>query len=815
LAGRRETARQTAQACAACQDGLGALLVTNLSRTPARLKPYGNTLRRQRGRSLDIERLEGLWRVAEYWHGLLVGDMAERIRQPLRRENLALSKRLAELDAEHQELREHADRLDNRLRRSQVERERAMDTIARLEKVSQAHEKLVADSNRLEQELASYRRDHAQALDTIGQLEKEAVRAEVLAHKLDHESRLSQALRQKSLERHQLYRQSEKQRLELAGWQEEANQRAKKLAATERRLAWTKAELDRLRLERVEALGEAGLLENLPEAGQSMAERRARPAGVGSSLSAELSAARQEAWRWSRLAGDLSAALAVLSSQHRGQTKELTQEVYELRHEASELQQELDTLRVLLVAALSFQADRLPKPDGLTLSPEQVERLLKRLAVARRKLADLGRSTVGQLSLIAALTAGLVLGNPQPPSKATLLEANPRLERPALYQTVHTGRMELAQDAPLTMSAVGMPLHRLMGRADLKVDLAPQRYESEKPPAEVARRVTRVAVREGVDPTVLMPIAGLACQQQAPLESAALQRIAATARGLADNHPVIKHELEQRGEWPRDLEQTTRNSRRGRYLDKLYTEYRTLGFSPQQALGALAAAEEATLSLKQQWKSPNKFKGKVRPLETMEEMDLATFVRRMAPFIADRAGRFLRSRGADFTGDMAEYSRELAHDMYCAADKFDLPVSVLFAIAHQETWYANVLGDQNRSASPFHIFNPTKLLILDSMARAGYLPPPRTISLERHLTMATYMAAFHLRELMQESWVPSGKGGGYVDMNQVMKRYNGSSAYAGRVAKRQREQVAYLKKIRPNKSLASQDLTARISIPNL
>ena len=896
LALRREAAREAAQECARYQSAVNNPLAGNLSKTPARLKPYGNTLRRQRERAVDGERLEGLWQVADYWHALLVGDLAEQIKAPLKEENRHLSQLVSDLDAERRELAERARDLDGMLERSRREHGQARETIMklekvaaqhedlkyqaarlerdlsltrqehgqareaierlekvaaqheelkdqaarlerdlsvsrrehgaardavrRLEKVAQAHDSLQVEARRLESDLSATRREQSQALATIAELEGEAARAAIFEQKLDHSRQVSAALKQKLLERHGQLRRSEMERRDLEVWREKAQQEAKTLAATERRLAWTRRELDSLRLERIDALSEAGLLHDDRSVGQEAPERLAARRQAGRSLKDELVAARGEALRWSRLASDLSAALSLMGEQHRGQTKELTQEVYQLSHQATELKQELEQVRVLLMAALTFQADQMPKPEGLTLSQEQVEHLLRRLAAARRKLAELGRSTVGQWSLIAALTSGLVLGNPQPPSKATLLEASPRLSRPAISQTLPAGRGELLSGVGLEVAATGVPLPPMVSRAGLNLDLMPRRSARSEPPAEVAGEVTRLAAERGLGAEVLMPLARQACRGQGVLEVEALARTAEAARCLAAGHPVMFRDLERRGQAPRDLapdySPAAGAGSGGKYLDKLYTEYRTLGFSPQQALGAVAAAQAATGQLKEQWSPGRSYKGRVKPLAVIEEMDRQAFVTSMAPYIVDRADRFLRSRGEDFSGDLAGYARSLASDMHDAAKLFDLPVSILMAIAHQETWYTNVLGDQNRSASPFHIFNPTKLLIVDSMARAGLVAPPRGISLERHLTMATFMAAFHLRELMQDSWVAVSDGrDGYVDMNRVMKRYNGSSAYAGRVADRQREQLAYLKNTNKISHNDTGPLTPRISLPNL
>ena len=39
------------------------------------------------------------------------------------------------------------------------------------------------------------------------------------------------------------------------------------------------------------------------------------------------------------------------------------------------------------------------------------------------------------------------------------------------------------------------------------------------------------------------------------------------------------------------------------------------------------------------------------------------------------------------------------------------------------------------------------------MKGKGFFAPPKGIQLERHLTMATYMAAFHLHELMYNAQI--------------------------------------------------------------
>jgi hypothetical protein len=80
------------------------------------------------------------------------------------------------------------------------------------------------------------------------------------------------------------------------------------------------------------------------------------------------------------------------------------------------------------------------------------------------------------------------------------------------------------------------------------------------------------------------------------------------------------------------------------------------------------------------------------------------------------------------------------------------------------------------------------------MKEAGFVPPPAGIKLERHLTMATYMAAFHVRELMAGAIKKSALGiKGKINSNRVMLRYNGSKAYIEQVALRQKQLAKFMR----------------------
>ena len=225
-----------------------------------------------------------------------------------------------------------------------------------------------------------------------------------------------------------------------------------------------------------------------------------------------------------------------------------------------------------------------------------------------------------------------------------------------------------------------------------------------------------------------------------------------------------------------------------RFTDRLYSDYRRLGYGQGQALAAVVTNQQAARQWVSAGKLPTNYLGRVRPVPAVEAMGLGEFLDRLSPYIAERSRRYLIHLGKRPPANLERYSRDLAFDMYGAAKRFQVPLSFLLAIAHQETFYANVLGDDNLSASPFQIWRPTLPHILRSMAAAGFAPPPIRIRLQNHLTLATYLAAFHLRELMLEASVPAGKRlRAYVDMDKVMFRYNGSHLYAGRVAVRRAE----------------------------
>lgn len=502
-----------------------------------------------------------------------------------------------------------------------------------------------------------------------------------------------------------------------------------------------------------------------------------RQQAEGQHLSAELAAARREVERWQGLARSLSISLALAQRGADQDNLALRGQVDSLQGQVAHLQQQLQGLGTLV--SLTSRAPAKSRPAALrliSLSQEQVEQAMGRLAAAGRHLQRMGRSQLAQWALIIGLTSGLVL---MPQSHAT--EATPRDVRVQPYS------LALKAEFGGRVPAAALDLH-----------LLPLHYASPRAAVQADPSWRRLAQQAGVAPEVLYASARSHYPRQRSLEASLALGLAGRARGLALRHPLIHQDLARHGlpsEYTALLALTPPAEQGANlFLDRMYQEYRRLGYEPRRALQAVIANERASAAMSEAWRLPHRYRGRVQPLAAVEKMGLARFLDRISPFIADRCERFLRHLGRRVPRDLERYARDLAFDMYGAAKKFKVPVSFLLAIAHQETFYANVLGDQNRSASPFQIFRPTLPHIINSMRGAGFAAPPRRIRLQHHLTMATYLAAFHLRELMQEAYLPPrGRRAAAVDMDRVMRRYNGSSAYAPRVALRRAELARFLR----------------------
>ncbi|MCB2191555.1 MAG: hypothetical protein KQI62_08320 [Deltaproteobacteria bacterium] len=474
----------------------------------------------------------------------------------------------------------------------------------------------------------------------------------------------------------------------------------------------------------------------------------------------ELSQAQAEAEDWRRVAGSLRKQNAQALHESQSQQQALQKDAEALQVRVEQLQEQLSSLALL--TAVSTR----PREDN----PRALEQALSRLAVARQGLAQAGKKAALHAALILGLGSALVLASPNLPAKATLRDHTRNLA--SLQITA-----EVAAPAPA---------------AELKVSLVPL----DQPLMPLAllddRQFTGLAAQAGLSPYTLYRSVRAAHPGCIALDLAGVERLARQSKSLAQRHPQIFDDLSTRC-LPPDFcrllaPEPPAQALLQRFTDRLYSDYRRLGYGRTQALSAVLTNRRAA----QQWVSanclPTSYSGRVRPVPAVEDMGLRDFLDRLTPYIAERSRYYLKRLGKRPPVNLESYSRDLAFDMYGAAKLFEVPLSYLLAIAHQETFYANILGDNNLSASPFQIWRPTLPRILGSMSEAGFSPPPRHIRLQNHLTLATYLAAFHLRELMIEASAPATKRRrAYVDMDKVMLRYNGSPLYAGRVAVRRAE----------------------------
>ncbi|MBF0551294.1 MAG: hypothetical protein HQK60_12245, partial [Deltaproteobacteria bacterium] len=223
----------------------------------------------------------------------------------------------------------------------------------------------------------------------------------------------------------------------------------------------------------------------------------------------------------------------------------------------------------------------------------------------------------------------------------------------------------------------------------------------------------------------------------------------------------------------------------GCFWDRLYTEFIKMNFSPREALlGVMSHRKEVARRHKEK-REATRFEGETKPIRVLEMLSAQEFGDLLGPYINDHLRRYLKSKRQAMPSNESDYGRRLALDIYCTAKAFNVPVTTMLIIAHHETNFANILGDNNRSASPFQIFRPTKKLILAEMHKSGMKVPSGSIDLRHTPTLATYMAAYHISSLMKKD----GKG---CNMDNVAYRYNGQRSYVGLVKEKRDVLITYL-----------------------
>lgn len=858
--------------------------VANLLKTPVSFKQCAAAWRRLQPGASQQTAIEAMRQSVDYWLNLLSHSFSEAIRQPLQRENSALSARLLQAEQKNQwfnqsrartalwlrrmrhhktaqqsetnrlaqiindvtrelnQARQYNDNLENSLSYAQQECERQQEAIsglqlqsaagglARLE-VERLQEKLnllqrerQAERRRIEdlshensrlnaykhknekligivkQRIEQYKEAKLQIEDLaeqnsgfirlntenqslkatiehltargdeyrlrIEELEALGLNVERLEAALARAKRTIKALRGKALERHRLYRQSQQA---LAGFKEQQERNISlevKLDHLKDRLEASQRELARLRGDYKEAI------KDRDEARASLFRERSVRAGLTTQAlqqqvaGQELEQARQDARYWSKLARELQDALQGAPG-NREEVKRWQLEAARQAARIVELEGQLDQLSMLLSRQNQEQ------PHALVMSRQQTDRVLSNLQKARLKLKNAGRSVLHGWALIAVISGSLLLG--MPTVSGTAVPAN---------TAPFARELAITSDAAPAANSGRASARIIQPTLGLSLDFRPPRAQQAPLPQWMERYIVSLARHTGLSQTSLQIMAEALWLTRAGDSLESLQNelagLAWELKIILEASPHIAGELGINGPSTEPLPGQIFNER-------LFNEYRALGYSPAEALGALGCNLWAEKQAMRLLATPASYAGRVRPIDKVESLTLPQFVDTIGPYIENKIKSFMRERGKITPEFAARYARDLATDIYCAADKFGVPRTFMLAIAHQETFYSNVLGDSRRSASPFQIFAPTKKIIIEALASYGFAAPPSSIRLERHLTLSTYMAAFHLRQLMHRCG-----SGGAVDSERLLRMYNGGEVYIGLVAKRQAQLAAFL-----------------------
>ncbi|MFH0926941.1 MAG: hypothetical protein V1872_15125, partial [bacterium] len=246
-----------------------------------------------------------------------------------------------------------------------------------------------------------------------------------------------------------------------------------------------------------------------------------------------------------------------------------------------------------------------------------------------------------------------------------------------------------------------------------------------------------------------------------------------------------------------DLKRVVYNQGDGFYK-RLYHEFKELGMNSKEAISSVINNEKILYG-KFNEDILIDYIGDIRPIQSLEEMDLSSYKELILPYMAKNYHDYCKNRGIKIRDDLQVYLTALAENMYICSKRFNIPLTSLLTIAHQESYFVNILGDGNASSSPFQIYRPTKYKILTNMKKGGFSIPAKVDKLEDHLTMATLMAAFHFRELLDRYSIKvnalnKDKPDRIVfNLDRSTISYNGGRTYARKVLAKHAGLLRYLK----------------------
>ena len=414
------------------------------------------------------------------------------------------------------------------------------------------------------------------------------------------------------------------------------------------------------------------------------------------------------------------------------------------------------------------------------------------------RFRGMARRAIGRGLTTMLVAGGLVFAAPSVSSVATKIPAE--LTRPQAIT-------EILNEKPATQSITSGPVfsNYLERPFDINFISPSERAKGyEHVQSLVTDEINTLARQAGLSPEqYLTLVRGLF----KPNQTVSLERLKdrRAAIFLMEPHfPKITAEFGQIGIDPKTIGTLYRmaiNTPLGEcmFWDRLYADYRGLGASPEDSLKMILSNARYHAAVKNTRQLPE-FAGRLKPIPELESLSQAAFTRVVTPYFKANIKAFTSHPTFAYAYDpdqIGEYAQQLANDMYVACEAFGVPKTLLISITHQESYFANVLGDNSLSASPFQIYRPTKPLIVKRMGENGLMIPSVPARLEEHLTLATYMAAFHVSQLIENSTRSWNKNKPPLcDLDQVALSYNGGEAYPPAVYSKKLRLMGYLDRIR-------------------
>ena len=532
---------------------------------------------------------------------------------------------------------------------------------------------------------------------------------------------------------------------------------------------------------------------------------------------AEKSGQVEAAWAGlAHLAESTRAAVAKLQNGLEAQSRtirSLEQRLGERSTRMTELERQQDRLGILfwVMAKYGAQGEVLNSlikqsrepgfRDAADLTGARLQQLALGVAakVGSQRFRNLARTALRRGLYSLLLAGGIVMGLPQESSKATALPAE--LNRP--------GEMvKLLQQEPIMQAGVPMgPVYsKYLERPFDIAFLSPWDKAGgfEQIEERIQGEIDAQAREVGLAPEAYLRLVKGVYKPNQTVSLTKLRNEQGIVAILTRYFPNISAEFKAETldiEDLRTLYQLAGAANPGecRFWDRLYADFRTMDSDSADSLAMIM--NNARWSMERQASGAGvEFAGTLKPIPELEQLRIEGFTRVITPYFKSNIKTFVATPAFSYAHkqeDIAGYAEALAQDMYVAARIFGVPRTLFISIAHQESYFANVLGDNSMSASPFQIYQPTKPFIIKAMESKGLQVPGEPEKLEDHLTLATFMAAFYLSELMERHTTPWHKDKSPLcDLDRVAWSYNGGEAYPKAVYGKKLRLVGYLDRVR-------------------